>query len=110
MLDLAVTGGHVVIPEEGILQVDLGIADGRLVHIAAPGTLPQATETLDVAGRHVLPGVIDPHAQFGVHTAFERDVEHETRAALAGGITTIGCFLRERPSYHAVFERFTASM
>ncbi len=109
MLDLLLSGGRIVVPDEGIFEADVGVAGERVAVLGAPGSLPPARQTLDVAGKLVLPGVIDPHAHFGVHGPFERDVQAETRAALAGGVTTIGCFLRESVSYHDVFERFLDS-
>ena len=85
MLDLAITGGTLVIPGEGIVAADVGVVGEQVALLAAPGGLPEAARTLSATGRHVFPGVVDPHVHFVVHTSFEQDLEYETRAALAGG-------------------------
>ena len=65
----------------------------------APGTLPTATNSIDASGLIVTPGIIDPHAHFGAFTSREQDLAAETRAALLGGITSIGWFFHEPDSY-----------
>jgi dihydropyrimidinase len=81
-----------VVGEAGVQRADLGIAGGRIAAIAAPGTLPEAAETVDAEGLHVLPGLVDAH----VHVALPlgefttRDSFAEATAAAAhGGTTTI---------------------
>lgn len=62
MLDLAIVNGTVVdgtgSPES---NVDLGIADGRIVQIAPRGEVGPAARVIDAAERIVTPGFIDPH-------------------------------------------------
>jgi len=91
-LDLVVRHGTLVIPGMGRVRADVGIAGGR---IAALGEdLGPAEETLDARGKVVLPGVVDPHVHIGNQLAFEEEAHTETRAAVLGGVTTIGVFLR----------------
>ncbi|MBM9465859.1 dihydroorotase [Nakamurella leprariae] len=89
MLDLALIGGTVVTPE-GPALLDVGVADGRIAMLSAPGTLPEATETLDCTGKLVLPGGVDPHvhtnAPYGMPNVLGRDIIG--KAALYGGMTT----------------------
>jgi dihydroorotase-like cyclic amidohydrolase len=80
-------------------EADIGIAGGRIVAIATPGGLPKSRRAVDARGRHVLPGIIDPHTHFGSRVPVEKDIETESRAALAGGVTTIGWFVRSAESY-----------
>ena len=68
-LDLAIVGGEVV-NADGVAHADVGITDGRIAAVVAPGTPIDATRTIDAAGRHLLPGVIDPH----VHMRFGQTV------------------------------------
>jgi dihydroorotase len=86
--DLLIWGGTLVTPER-IEETDLGIVDGR---IAAIGDLRQAEagERVDARGLHTLPGVIDSQVHFrepGME--HKEDLESGTRAAVAGGVTTV---------------------
>lgn len=89
MLDLVVSGGTVVTPE-GPRTMDLGVVDGSIVAFGEPGTLI-GVRVLDVTGRIVLPGGVDPHvhtnAPGGQENVLGRDVIG--LAALHGGMTTI---------------------
>jgi dihydropyrimidinase len=92
-LDLIVRNGTLVIPGVGQVKADVGIADGK---IAVLGTnLAQRTaEVYDATGRTVLPGIFDPHIHLGNEQSYESEAETETRAAILGGVTTVGIFLR----------------
>ena len=61
--DLLLRGGRVICPASGIDGIrDVAIRDGRIAAIG-PSILPSsATETVDVSGKLVLPGLIDTHA------------------------------------------------
>ena len=52
------------------------------------------TQVLDASGQMVLPGIFDPHTHIGNERSFEEEAETESRAAVLGGVTTIGIFLR----------------
>ncbi len=60
--DLLIRGGTCVLPW-GEAAADVGVRDGRIAAIGA-GATATATETVDAAGLHVLPGLIDPHVHF----------------------------------------------
>ena len=88
-IDLALRGGSLILPD-GEVKADLLVAEGRIAGIVAPGTPVEAREVLDVEGKHVLPGVIDVHFHVRAPAYPERGtVESETRAAAAGGVTTL---------------------
>lgn len=86
--DLILKGATVVNHDgEGIR--DIGIRSGQ---IAAMGQLDagQAEATLDLAGLHVLPGVIDTQVHFrepGLE--HKEDLETGSRAAVMGGVTAV---------------------
>ncbi len=89
-LELIVKRGTLV-SELATYAADIGVADGKIVAIAAPGDLNlAATRELDAGGRFVLPGVIDGHVHFR-----EPGLEHKedfgsgSRAAVMGGVTTV---------------------
>jgi dihydroorotase len=74
----------------GPLEADIVFRDGLIEAIAAPDESSQADEVVEAQGCLVFPGFIDPH----VHTrdpgqTEKEDFAHATRAAAAGGITTI---------------------
>ena len=89
--DLLIAGGTVV-NAEGSQRADVRVRGETITEV---GTLaPKDGErVIDAAGHLVLPGGVDPH----VHLApirdifsFADDFESGSRAALAGGITTLG--------------------
>ena len=61
--DLLLRGGHVVCPASGIDGVmDVAVRDGRIAAVQ-PNIVPSAARQIfDVAGKLVLPGMIDTHA------------------------------------------------
>ncbi len=88
-MDLAIIGGEIV-TEHGRFSGDVGIAEGQTVAIVTPGTLPPAAETLDATGMLVLPGAVDVHFHSRTPAYPKRgDFFTETRAAAAGGVTTV---------------------
>src|SRR5262245_22738864 len=91
-LDLLVRGGTLVIPGLGRVKADVGIADGKIAILGE--NLPSAAETYDATGRTVLPGIFDPHIHIGNEQSYESEAKTETRAAILGGVTTVGIFLR----------------
>lgn len=60
MLERSLVGGLVVTPTEA-RPLDIGIQNGKVAMLAEPGGLPEAADVIDVAGRTVVPGGIDPH-------------------------------------------------
>ena len=91
-MDLVVRGG-LVVTEGGSGVTDVGVADGRVVQLG--GTLRGERE-LDAAGLIVTPGGVDPHTHLTMPVrepgawGWCDDFESGTRAALAGGVTTVG--------------------
>ncbi|MGI9383105.1 MAG: dihydroorotase [Methyloligellaceae bacterium] len=86
--DLVFKGGTIV-NHDGIGEADVGIRDGR---IAAIGQIApdQTAETVDAAGLHILPGVIDTQVHFREPGGEQKeDLETGSRAAVAGGVTAV---------------------
>lgn len=85
LLDLAVHG-DLVLPAGEVLKGGwLGVHEGRIVSMSARPL--EAQMTIDAKGKLVLPGVVDAH----VHTRSNPDegIAATTRAAAAGGVTTV---------------------
>ncbi|MBI2879569.1 MAG: amidohydrolase family protein [Candidatus Rokubacteria bacterium] len=105
-LDLLLVGGRVVIPESGEVRADLGIVDGTIAAILDGERRPAAREVIDLAGKVVFPGVIDPHTH--VTLGPPDGWFTETRAAAVGGITTVLDFQLLSTSYVDAFPKLRA--
>ncbi len=84
--DLVVTGNLVLaerIVEDGFLAVS-----GGKIALTGRGTPPQARETYDARSLWVIPGVIDGQVHAGSQ-ANQEGLGHASRAAAAGGVTTM---------------------
>ena len=53
-------GGRAVSPR-GIEEADVGVEDGRVYCLAAPGASIEAARTIDARGRYILTGCVDAH-------------------------------------------------
>ena len=88
-VDRVISGGMVVSPE-GEFAACVAIAGERIVAIGTSAMMPQAAETIDATGLHLLPGAIDVHVHFRepgpVH---KEDWGTGTAAAACGGVTTV---------------------
>lgn len=100
MLDLLIRNGEVV-TTVGINALDVGILNGTIAGLYAPGTAPAAKEEIDAGGLLVLPGVVDAHVHCRApgHPEYE-DFGSATRAAAAGGVTTMCEMPVSSPSVH----------
>src|SRR6266508_700318 len=87
--DLIVAGKRVVIPD-GIAPAAIVIRDGTITAVADYGAAPDAARRVDVGDAAVLPGVVDTHVHVNEPGRTEWEgFETATRAAAAGGVTTI---------------------
>jgi len=93
MVDLVLRGDRIVTPE-GVIAADLAIAAGRIAGIEKLGSLA-ASRTIDMTGRIVMPGGIDPHVHCdwpmpspdGGAPQFTQPASVVSRAAVFGGTT-----------------------
>jgi dihydroorotase len=87
--DLVIHNGTVVSPEMAI-AASVAIKDGKVLAVGAAQAMPQAAETLDARGLHVLPGAIDVHVHFrDPGYPHKEDFATGTAAAAFGGVTTV---------------------
>ena len=77
-----VTAGKII---DGFVAVDK-----EIVAVGEGDTAPQALKTIELKGRTLMPGVVDPEVHFGSHRWVGDEFDSETRGAAAYGITTWG--------------------
>lgn len=81
--------GGTVVNHDGQAARDIGVRDGRIVHIGSIGA-EHAGEVIDCSGLHILPGVVDSQVHFrepGLE--HKEDLETGSRAAVLGGVTAV---------------------
>ncbi len=87
--DLVINDGRVVSPDS-VIEASVAIRDGKILAVGAADSMPDARETFDASGLHILPGAIDVHVHF-------RDPGYPTKETWAtgtagaafGGVTTV---------------------
>ncbi|MDP9178337.1 MAG: allantoinase AllB, partial [Gemmatimonadota bacterium] len=89
LMQLTIRSRRVVTPE-GMRAASVHIADGRITHVGAWDEVPSGSSPLEAGELVVMPGLVDTH----VHVNEPGRTEWEgfasvTRAAAAGGVTTI---------------------
>ncbi|MCP4871774.1 MAG: dihydroorotase [Proteobacteria bacterium] len=97
-----IQGGRVIDPATGrdeVTDVYIG-SDGRIVGVgeglAGSGTAD--ADVIDATGRWVLPGFVDLHVHFREPGhEYKETVESGSRAAVAGGFTTVCCMANTNP-------------
>ncbi len=97
MTDLCIRGGRIVDPATGRDETaDLWIADGRIEGVGRFSG--RARRELDAAGCIVAPGFVDMHVHLREPgQEWKEDIRTGSRAAVAGGVTTICCMPNTDP-------------
>jgi dihydropyrimidinase len=87
--DIVFKNGLIVTPA-GTIEGGVAILNGTIAAVGSDAFLPTANREIDLLGKYLLPGVIDPECHLGSHRALADDFYSETRAAAAAGVTTWG--------------------
>ncbi len=108
--DLIIRGGEAVLPGIGVTACDIGIRDGRIAGLLAPGESAIAGTEHQARGLTILPGAIDAHLHLGHGKDISRpreaaDADRETAAAAAGGITTFIPYLMASEPFEDIFQQ-----
>ncbi|MEK6710387.1 MAG: dihydroorotase [Nitrospinota bacterium] len=98
-MPLLVKGGRVIDPASGTDEaLDLLIEGGRVARRGRGLAAPKGAEVLDAKGLVVAPGFIDMHVHFREPgQEYKEDIESGTRAAAAGGFTSVACMANTDP-------------
>ncbi len=100
--DVAGGSGKVALTGARVLTMDAGrsvlenatvlVADDRIAAIGADVEIPAEAEVFDLAGRTIIPGIVDVHGHYLGYIAPTHVIEQRVatlRAALAHGVTTM---------------------
>lgn len=96
---ILIKGGRLIDPASGRDEVvDILIEGERVSRIAPSIEVQERMEVIDAEGKWVLPGLVDVH----VHLRepgyeYKEDIESGSKAAVAGGFTTICCKANTNP-------------
>lgn len=94
-----IKGGTIVSPE-GTLEADLIIEGQKVAGIVASADPGPDDEVIDAKGLLVLPGVVDAHTHIQLDTGIYKTADNwevGTKAAAAGGVTTVIDFATQFP-------------
>lgn len=98
-MKLLLKGGRMINPAQGFDEVaDILIENGHIIEIGE-GLSAEGAEVFDAQGLVVAPGLIDMHVHLrepGLEA--KEDIVSGTRAAAAGGFTTIACMPNTKPA------------
>jgi allantoinase len=89
MFDLAISGNNICTPQ-GLQQAVVLISNGIITDVVPHGAIDSTENVLQVYDHVLMPGIVDPHVHINEpgRTDWE-GFDTATRAAAAGGITTL---------------------
>lgn len=62
MVDLIIRNAKIV-SGEGIVNGGIAVKEGKVVEMGSDKSLAHGTQTLDVKGKYILPGLVDPELE-----------------------------------------------
>ncbi len=97
-MKLIIKAGRVIDPANGLDAVrDILVEDGVIVQVAESISAEDA-ESVDATGKLVVPGLIDIHTHLrDPGFEYKEDIISGTRAAAAGGVTSLACMPNTAP-------------
>jgi dihydroorotase len=98
-MNLLIKNGRVIDPSQGFDDVaDVLVEAGVVKEIGKNLKAPAGVETVDAAGKYVVPGLVDMHVHLrDPGLEYKEDIVSGTRAAAAGGFTSIACMPNTKP-------------
>jgi len=83
----------------GLIDASIGVQNGQIAFVSTHQWTPPAREVIELEGRVVVPGFIDTHVHFrDPGLTYKEDFTSGTRAAVAGGITTVVDMPNNKPA------------
>ncbi|MBN2323318.1 MAG: amidohydrolase family protein [Spirochaetes bacterium] len=96
---------------DGTVHAGIAVKDGKIAAVCADEMLPDASRVIDAKGGYVIPGCIDPHVHVDwPEWDFTEGTVSTTKAAAAGGVTTIINHLSGPGSLVDIFEERKAAI
>jgi dihydroorotase len=98
-MSLLIRGGRVIDPSRGIDEVlDILVEGGTIKELGKGLKVGPEAETIEAAGLLVTPGLIDMHVHLrDPGLEYKEDIVTGTRAAAAGGFTSVACMPNTSP-------------
>jgi dihydroorotase len=98
-MNIVIKSGRVIDPSQGLDEkLDILVADGKIAEIGKKLTAGKGVETIDAKGMIVAPGLIDMHVHLrDPGLEYKEDIVTGTRAAAAGGFTSVACMPNTKP-------------
>ena len=98
-MNLLIKNGRVIDPSQGFDDVaDVLVEAGVVKEIGKGLKAPAGVETVDAAGKYVVPGLVDMHVHLrDPGLEYKEDIVSGTKAAAAGGFTSIACMPNTKP-------------
>jgi len=99
-MNLLIKGGRVIDPSQKLDEVrDVLVMDGVVKEIGTGLNAPAGVETIEATGKYVVPGLIDMHVHLrDPGLEYKEDIISGTRAAAAGGFTSVCCMPNTKPT------------
>jgi len=98
-MNLLIQGGRVIDPSQGIDEtLDVLVENGVVKELGKGVAAPAGCEVIDASGLIVTPGLIDMHVHLrDPGLEYKEDIVSGTRAAAAGGFTSVACMPNTKP-------------
>ncbi len=98
-MNLLIKGGRVIDPSQNMDgNFDVLVKNGLVAEIGSGLAAPAGVETIDASGKYVVPGLIDMHVHLrDPGLEYKEDIVSGTRAAAAGGFTSVCCMPNTKP-------------
>ncbi|MRR53844.1 MAG: dihydroorotase [Deltaproteobacteria bacterium] len=98
-MDLFIKGGRVIDPAQQIDEkLDIRIENGTIKELGKKLAAGKSAEVIDASGLIITPGLIDMHVHLrDPGLEYKEDIVTGTRAAAAGGFTSVACMPNTSP-------------